>query len=80
MKKDLELLATFVWPENYEHLCKALYGAGIEFFIEENTEPGYDQLFLSPILGSSEVYVYANDFEKALVIKNTIQQGEQAED
>ena len=80
MNKDLELLATFVWPENYEHLCKALHEAGIEFFIEENTEPGYDQLFLSPILGSSEVYVFDKDLEAALAIKSKITEGEQAED
>ncbi len=72
MGKDLELLATFVWPENYEPLCKALHEAGIEFFIEENTESGYDQLFLAPILGGSEIYVFDKDLEAAFVIKTKL--------
>jgi len=80
MGQDLELLATFVWPENFDHLCNALSEAGIEFFIEENTEPSFDQIFLKPILGSAEIYVYDKDYERALALKATLQKGEQAED
>ena len=80
MNKDLELLATFVWPENFDHLCNALAEAGIEFFIEDIQEPGYDQIFLSPILGSTEIYVFDKDLERALVIKAILEEGEEAED
>ena len=80
MEKELELLASFVWPENYDHLCDALNQADIEFFIEEDTGPGYDQLFLSPVFGSTEIYVYDKDFEAAMAIKAMLEEGEQAED
>ncbi len=68
--KDLELLATFIWPENYEKLCVELQNSGIEFFIED--EPTSRDPLFPEVFGNSSIYVFEDDIKKAFAVKEAL--------